>query len=221
LVQPFQKLVIFDCDGVLVDSEQISIKALVMCVNELGIVRSESDFDSRTYKGAKLTVILNAIERETSSKLPVDFERKYRKKMDELFCSELKAIDGVVQALSQIIYPVCVASSGPIEKIKRSLQLTGLAHKFADNLFSSYEIKSWKPEPGIFLHAAEKMGVDPKDCIVVEDALLGIDAAISAGMKSLAFVPEGDCSEYIERGAIAFHRMIELPELLNKVLTGN
>jgi len=211
------KLIIFDCDGVLVDSEAISIRALITCLSDVGILRDEAHFDARTYKGAKLSVILEIIERETKSTLGSDFEPRYRKKMDELFSADLKAIDGIAEALSRIPHAVCVASSGPVEKIRRSLELAGLADYFGDNLFSSYTAKSWKPEPGIFLHAAKQMGATPENCIVVEDALLGVEAAVRAGMKPLAFVPSGDEVEYSRIGAEVFRSMAKLPDLIDAV----
>lgn len=215
------KLIIFDCDGVLVDSEEISIRALVMCLKDCGVIRNEKQFDPRSYKGAKLAVILEAIERESQSKLPANFESTYRRKMGDLFATELKPVEGIAEALSKIPYAICVASSGPVEKIKRSLELTSLLDRFGENLFSSYAVGSWKPEPGIFLHAAKQMGASPENCIVVEDAVLGIEAAVRAGMKPLAYVPDGDESEYLKNGADVFNAMTALPDLIETVFNRN
>ena len=211
-----EKLVIFDCDGVLVDSETLSLRALVECLKDHGVLKHENQFSPLAYKGAKLSVILETIERETGSKLPTDFEKKYRAHLDFLFATDLKAIAGVASALAQIPHRLCVASSGPLEKIERSLSLTRLSHHFDRNLFSSYTVQSWKPDPGIFSYAAKNMGSEPKDCIVIEDAILGIQAALKADMRALAFVPDGNDSDFASLGVATFSSMVDLPKLIEE-----
>jgi HAD superfamily hydrolase (TIGR01509 family) len=214
-----EKLVIFDCDGVLVDSEKLSIEALLSCLKEIGIIMTIEDFSIMGTRGAKLATILEKIEYIKGFKLNPEFPVLYRKKMDDLFVANLTAIDGISEALAKIRYPICVASSGPVEKIKRSLQLTGLSDKFGNRIFSSYTIQSWKPEPDLFLYAAREMKTAPSDCVVVEDSILGIQAATSAGMKPLAFTLNQRAEDFKSMGIKSFTNMSELPQLIENIFS--
>jgi HAD superfamily hydrolase (TIGR01509 family) len=212
-----KELVIFDCDGVLVDSEMLSLRALIECLQEQKIIKRHDQFDPAFFKGAKLAVILKAIEDEVGVKLPPDFENRYRQRMDSLFSTELRAIAGVSEALQKIPYAICVASSGPPEKIRRSLALAGLANKFEQHVFSSYTVQSWKSDPGVFLHAAAQMGAEPSNCIVVEDSLLGVIAAAKAGMRALAYIPDGNDAGFVAEGAMPFLTMADLPSRIELI----
>ena len=141
------------------------------------------------FRGGKLAEILKTLEEEHDISLNDNFVIEYREIVDQLFEKNLQPFEGVTEFLDQNTLPVCVASSGPIRKIKRSLQLTGLTRYFGDNLFSSYEINSWKPAPDLFLYAAEQMGFQPSECLVIEDSMLGIQAGLAAGMKTVLFDP--------------------------------
>lgn len=121
---------------------------------------------------------------------PKSFESEYRSKVNELFDKELVANDGVQEVLNSLTIPFCIASSAPRAKIERALYVTGLSKYFANNIFSSYEVGSWKPEPDLFLYAANAMKVKPEHCAVVEDSLLGLKAANQAKMKSIYYTPE-------------------------------
>jgi HAD superfamily hydrolase (TIGR01509 family) len=203
------KCIIFDLDGTLVDSESLSSKALIELLPEI-----DESIDKLTerYHGKKLAEIFIDIEKRFQFLIPEGFEPIYRKYAAELFENELLPIPGVIEMLEQIDHPRCIASSGPLAKIKHSLRITGLTDYFKSSLFSAYEIGSWKPEPGLFLYAASEMGFNPDECVVVEDSLTGVEAAKSAGIDVLHF-----SSESIEPNGKtynAFNDMAELPVLL-------
>jgi HAD superfamily hydrolase (TIGR01509 family) len=199
------KCVIFDCDGTLVDSEYLCNLALEMNLAELGVQESAAKLIER-YRGWKLAKIFNQLEDIHHIKLN---ESKYRGLVTELFDRELQPVDGVKKALSEIQQVKCVASSGPLEKINQALQITGLSEFFGSHIFSSYIVKSWKPDPGLFLYAAEAMNFKPEECAVVEDSKVGLIAAISAGMQAYFFNPENvECQI---RSAVSFNDMSQLP----------
>lgn len=132
------------------------------------------------------------------------------------FDAELKPVAGIHAALAEITIPVCVASNGPMSKLTHALGLTKLLGHFEGRIFSAYEVGSWKPDPGLFLHAAQTMGAHPSRCVVVEDSLSGVHAAKAAEMKVLGFAG-GDPDAEQELAAVCdgiFHRMSDLPTLL-------
>ena len=182
------KCLIFDCDGTLVDSEYLCNLGLQIMLKEYGVEVS-AEVMMHKFRGGKLAEILKTLEEEHDISLNDNFVIEYREIVDQLFEKNLQPFEGVTEFLDQNTLPVCVASSGPIRKIKRSLQLTGLTRYFGDNLFSSYEINSWKPAPDLFLYAAEQMGFQPSECLVIEDSMLGIQAGLAAGMKTVLFDP--------------------------------
>ncbi|NIY85185.1 HAD family hydrolase [Vibrio hepatarius] len=183
------KLVIFDCDGTLVDSELLCNLALEHQLSDLGLKCSADELLAK-YRGGKLASIISSLENEFSMIFPKSFESEYRSKVNELFDKELVATDGIQDVLDSLTIPFCIASSAPRAKIERALNVTGLSKYFENNIFSSYEVGSWKPEPDLFLHAASTMKVKPEYCAVVEDSLLGLEAANQAKMKSIYYAPE-------------------------------
>lgn len=180
------KCIIFDCDGVLVDTESITNRVLLEMVKPLGFIM-ELDQAVEEFSGKSLQTCLGIIESQIKNKLPPDFEARYREETFRSFRLEAKPIKGVAALLDRITLPYCVASSGPLAKIQLSLKTTGLLDKFSGHIFSSYEINSWKPDPGIFLHAAKTMGFKPVDCVVIEDTISGITAAKAGGFTVFAF----------------------------------
>ena len=183
--------IIFDCDGTLVDSEYLSHQALQQQLFEETGLSLTAELLCEQYRGAKLALILDELKTQFCCEVPEGFVLRYRERVEELFTSELHPMPGAHDILSQIQLPVCVASSGPLKKIQTALSVTGLLEFFNDRLFSSYDINSWKPEPDLFIHAADKMGFSPSQCLVVEDSLTGIQAARAAGMAHRLYDPHG------------------------------
>ena len=151
---------------------------------------------------------------DLNKKLPANFETEFRKRSYEAFKTDLKPIIGVHELLNTIKIPIGVASSGPSEKIKLNLTTTNLIRFFGNNIFSSYEIGSWKPDPGIYLHAVKKMGFEPGECAVIEDSVVGVQAAKAGGFNVFGFAHGKNASAFKEMGATVFSDMKELYHLL-------
>ncbi|ATG89883.1 HAD-IA family hydrolase [Methylomonas koyamae] len=181
--------IIFDLDGTLVDSEGLCNQAFLDLLPQLN---DTVESLIQRYRGKKLASILVDIESRLCQSLPDTFEQHYRQRVAELFSRELKPMPGVLEMLEATNFPKCIASSGPPLKIRQALQVSGLAPYFGDDIFSSYEVGSWKPEPGLFQYAASAMGFMPSQCVVVEDSGVGIEAAEAAGMKAFQYVPNGE-----------------------------
>lgn len=206
-------LIIFDCDGVLVDSEIISNRILAEQLRELEVSVSDEEV-LQLFRGGSLNDARLYIEKSTGHPAPDDFEQVYRSRTFEAFKNELKPIPGVIEVLEKINHPRCVASNGPRNKIELNLKLAKLDRFFADNLFSAYDVNRWKPDPTLFLHAAKTMGHQPEDCLVIEDSAHGVMAAKRAGMSVLGFVQKGLEDELSAFGVPVFHEMHELIDLL-------
>lgn len=206
--------IIFDCDGTLVDSEHLSNLALEIKLKEYG-VESHAHEMLVKYRGAKLSTILESLASEHQIKFGEDFIPSYRQLVSKLFEEHLLPCDGVVELLDNLNLAVCVASSGPIKKIEQALSITGLSKYFDGNIFSSYQINSWKPAPEIFYHAAKEMGFKPSQCVVVEDSEVGIKAAISAGMFAIHYNPH-----YLKSN---LHNIVSISDMrsLQKVLASH
>lgn len=207
------KCIIFDCDGVLVDSETITCKVIVEMAKSVGL-DIDLDFAIKQFSGEALHRIFAYIEERIDIPLPDDFEPVYRKKTYEAFKNEIQPIKGVHELLDRITVPFCVASSGPVKKIKLNLTTTNLIDKFNDNIISSFEIGSWKPEPGIFLHAAEKMGFKPSECVVIEDSIYGVTAAKVGGFDVFAYVNNPKENAFEDIDVKVFYDMNKLDEIL-------
>ncbi|WP_341529779.1 HAD family hydrolase [Nostoc sp. UHCC 0302] len=208
------KLVIFNCDGVLVDSETLGNRVLVEFVAEFGLVL-ELEEAILLFKGCKMADCVAVIEQRLEQKLPQDFVTQLRTRTAEAFERELLPVEGIEAALDKINLPICVASSGPLEKIKLALRVTNLLPRFEGCIFSSYEIGSWKPAPDLFLYAAKNMGVQPSSCIVVEDSVLGVRAAIAANMKALGYTNQSEATLLQSFAIPIFDSMYQLPCLLS------
>jgi HAD superfamily hydrolase (TIGR01509 family) len=210
--------IIFDCDGTLVDSERIGVEVLVEVASEHGAVL-DVDTALQRLRGLKMAECVSRIEDHCGVKLPDTFVPEIRRRTAEEFRRRLRPIDGARDLLESLRVPFCVASSGPREKIELSLSVTGLLPLIGDRIFSSYEVGSWKPHPGLFLHAAAAMGMDPSSCAVVEDSAPGIEAGIAAGMQVFAF---GDPPTHVPPGSRVQHVRThhELKALLGVVLAG-
>ncbi len=207
------KCIIFDCDGVLVDSETITCKVIVEMAKSVGL-DIDLDFAIKQFSGEALHRIFAYIEERIDAPLPDDFEPVYRKKTYAAFKSEIQPIKGVHALLDRINVPFCVASSGPVKKIKLNLTTTKLIDKFNENIISSFEIGSWKPEPGIFLHAAKKMGFKPNECVVIDDSIYGVTAAKAGGFDVFAYVNDSNENPFENTDVKVFHDMNKLDGLL-------
>lgn len=179
-------LVIFDCDGVLVDSEVLSKRVLLIMLNELGINASSDYFDAH-FLGRSFEHVTAKILEDFNINLPNEFCQDYQQSLMRTFTAELKPTVELEKALSKLGVPFCVATSSSPERIKHALSVSGLAEYFETRVFTCSEVKNGKPAPDIFLHAAEKMGVSAKNCLVIEDSLAGIQAAQAAKMRIIKY----------------------------------
>ena len=210
------KLIIFDCDGVLVDSEPLSNRVIAGIMNEIGIPMTTEEAIQQ-FAGGSLQRVNDFVVSRTGTELPGGLEDVYRERSYALFQKELQPISGIQEALEAIKFKRCVASNGPLHKMKLNLDLTGLSTYFGDDLFSAYDVGFWKPDPRLFLHAAEKMGYPPDKCIVIEDSLHGIHAAKSAGMHVLGY-SQSDYGHKLEKeGVSTFNNMKDLAEILDNL----
>jgi len=206
--------VIFDCDGVLIDSERLAVKIDVVVFRELGWPLSEAELIER-FVGVSDRDTRLALEAQLGRRLPVDWHRPFWRLYQEAFEAKLAPVDGVLEVLEQITIPSCVASSGTHEYLRYMLGLTGLYERFAGRIFSAEEVAAGKPAPDLFLHAAQQMGATPAACVVVEDSSSGVQAARAAGMRVLAYGGGLTPVELLDGpGTIVFEHMRELPGLL-------
>ncbi|WP_299555687.1 HAD family hydrolase [Seonamhaeicola sp.] len=207
------RCVIFDCDGVLIDSESIAIGVLVDMANDLG---ANLDFKESliNLKGKSLNSCMALISDLIGKPLPDDFEKEYRANTFETFKKEIQPINGIKEVLDNIKVPFCVASSGPENKIRLNLEVTGLLPYFGDNIFSCYTIKRWKPDPDVFLWAAEEMGFDPKECLVVEDSLSGVKAAKNGGFDVFGYTEHDYKDELKTLATKTFSKMDDLLRMI-------
>ena len=213
MADPFE-LVIFDCDGVLVDSERIAIRVEAEFLAELGWPLTEAEIIER-FMGRTAEYMDEAIEAQLGSVLPGDWKDQFHRRYREAFAAELVPVDGVLEALDQITTPTCVASSGSHDKLRFTLGHTGLYERFEGRIFSGYEVANGKPAPDLFLHAAARMGAEPARCAVVEDTLFGVRAARAAGMRAFGYTGGLSSPECLAgEGTVVFSDMRELPGLL-------
>ncbi len=188
-------LVIFDCDGVLVDTEPVTLRVLTEWIGSVGLKITVEEVTTR-FKGRDIAVIQAEVEEAIGRGVP-DFVEGYRTNMFRAFEAGIGPVEGAIatlDALDAAGIPWCVASNGPRSKMKASLSSAGLLQRVGGlevtpdaRVFSAYDIEKWKPEPDLFLHAAEKMGVSPERSVVVEDSVSGVEAATRAGMRCIAF----------------------------------
>ncbi len=214
------ELIIFDCDGVLVDSESLSNVVMSQALAEAGFDVSPEDC-LRRFVGMSMRSVRAAVEADSGRSLPEDFEPRVRALADEVFDRELQPVRGVSDVLSTLPHARCVASSGSPTRIRRSLNTTGLDAYFADDtLFSAAMVQRGKPAPDLFLHVAETMAVAAERCLVIEDSLLGATAGVAAGMTVFGFagashITDGHAERLKALGvATVFDEMAALPGLL-------
>ncbi len=211
------RLVIFDCDGVLVDSERISNGVLARLLSEQGLVTTLEQA-RRDYQGLLLDEVLVRAEAKLCRPLPRGWLAAYEREREQVFRRELEPVAGAADAVRRVAgagVGVCVASQGKLAKTALSLELTGLRHLFADGaLFSAESVPRGKPHPDLFLHAARVMGADPAACAVVEDTPSGVTAAVAAGMRALGYAADSDKAALRGAGAELLHSLDELASTL-------
>ncbi|MFC9165288.1 HAD family hydrolase [Streptomyces fungicidicus] len=216
-------LVIFDNDGVLVDSEPISNRLLAAYLTEIGHPTSYDD-SIRDYMGSAMHRVHDLVEERTGRRLPADFDDVFHARVFAAFERELKPVVGAMDVLEKLAadgVPYCVASSGSHERIRVGHRTTGLDRWFDDErIFSSQDVGRGKPAPDLFLYAAERMGVAPAHCVVVEDSPLGVRAAVAAGMDVYGFTAMTPAGK-LTGAARLFDDMRELTALLEADQGGN
>ena len=179
-------LIIFDCDGVLVDSEIIAHALLAQMMTDLGHPMTTAEAVQK-FAGRSLVDTLSLTEASLGRSIPNDLGQRYGRLLLERLRRDLKPIAGVKAAIAALPYSRCVASSSSLERIRLSLQATGLASLFGANIFSATQVTHSKPAPDLYLFAATRMGVAPEHCVVIEDSALGVTAARLARMKVIGF----------------------------------
>ena len=215
-------LIIFDCDGVLVDSEVISCRAHAETLTRHGYPITADEVLNR-FLGVSDREARLMIENEIGRKLPNDFESQVKQATLQFYADDLRAISYVSEAIAAIGLPKCVASSGTPEKIRHGLTCAGLYDQLAPHIFSASEVKRGKPAPDLFLFAAEQMQAAPAQCLVIEDSIPGVTGAVAAGMTVLGFhggshCPPGHADTLRAAGAImTFEDMRQLPDLIAQV----
>ncbi len=217
---PAAGLIIFDCDGVLVDSEPLALRVLLDGIAERGVTIEETLAYER-FLGRSLASVIETVERDFGVSLETDALDRMRDTLYALFRRELRASAGVAEAIGRLSVPVCVASSSQMERIRLSLEITGLAPLFGDRVFSATMVANGKPAPDLFLLAASRMHARPAQCIVIEDSPAGIEAAQRAGMRVFAFTGGGHARSAGHRSRLealrpdlVFDDMARLPELV-------
>jgi HAD superfamily hydrolase (TIGR01509 family) len=215
------QVVIFDCDGVLVDSEVLASTRLGAALERLGLKLDESQM-RELFLGVSEQSMLGIAERALGAPLPPEFQSELASDVLADFERELKGIKGIAELIGRLDARVCVASSSSIERIRASLRIVGYANLFEPHVFSASEVARGKPEPDLFLHAAQRMGASAADCLVIEDSVHGVTAARRAEMVVFGFTGGAHAQghEYsarlVEAGAaVVFDEMRELPGLVD------
>ena len=211
-------LTIFDCDGVLIDSEIIALSELSDMMGEFGVPMSVAECQD-AFMGMHNADIVRAIEGRVGRSLP-DEGPRMRARMMARFKDELQPVPGIADALGRLDGPRCVASSSDRARIELTLELTGLTRFFDGHIFSGTELAHGKPAPDLFLYAAASMGFAPADCIVVEDSVMGVRAGVAAGMAVIGFSGGAHANDKVEGRLLeagagcVISRMADLPTTL-------
>jgi len=214
------ELVVFDCDGVLIDSELIACGVDAACFTEAGLAISRDEIMAR-YVGISTATMIADIERRSGRTLPTDFPDLLQTRLRNAFETELRAMPGVKAMLAPERFRRCVASSSSLDRIRHSLALTDLLDLFDPNIFSATQVAHGKPAPDLFLLAANRMGTQASACLVVEDSIAGVQAAVAAEMPVFGFTGGGHCGpthgdRLLAAGAaLVFEEMRRLPDLID------
>jgi len=199
-------LAIFDCDGVLIDSEHLAARADVACLAEDGIALTEAEILD-TYVGISVAEMVADLERRFGRRVQGDSSARHNARLRLIFDAELKAMPGIAAVIDGWTGAYCVASSSTPARLRHALGLVELYDRFAPHIFSAVQVERGKPAPDLFLYAAARMGVEPRACTVIEDSPAGVEAAVAAGMRVIGFTGGSHCgaghaARLIERGAV-------------------
>jgi HAD superfamily hydrolase (TIGR01509 family) len=205
--------VIFDCDGVLVDSEPISNRVLAECLTAEGLPTT-TEQSIELYMGRSFKTCVELAGKQLGRPLPADFGERFHERVYAAFEADLQPVPGIEDALDRIELPMCVASSGTHERIRRVLGITGLLERFDDRIFSAADVVHGKPAPDLFLHAARESGFDVARCAVVEDSPAGAQAGRAAGMAVFGYADLTPEETLRAAGARVFRDLSELPDLI-------
>ena len=210
-------LIIFDCDGVLVDSERVANEVFARVLDEVCGLQFTLDDMFDTFVGHSRVQCLQKIEAMIGEPPPPELDLRYQRDIDDALGKTVQAIDGIESVLGKLSMPYCVASSGSHDKMKMTLGKTNLMRFFEGNIFSTSDVERGKPYPDIYLHAARTMGVtDPLRCAVVEDSPIGVTGAVAAGMRVFGFAELMPADRLHASGAhYVFERMHDLPDLID------
>jgi HAD superfamily hydrolase (TIGR01509 family) len=208
-------LVIWDCDGVLIDSERLAVRTESQILTELGWPLTEADV-VELFVGRSSRYMQTVIEEKLGR--PVDWKVQFEQRVREACERELEPVEGVIDALDAIDIPSCVASSSSHAMLNFKLGLTGLAERFAGRIYSADDVAHGKPDPAVFLFAATSMGVAPERCAVIEDSVSGVEAGVAAGMSVFAFSGGVTSAQKLQRDGVSlFSTMHLLPGMLSQV----
>jgi len=206
-------LIIFDCDGVLIDSEPIQNRVLARMLCEAGLRMSYEEV-IETFMGRSMADCLRIAGQRLGRPLPAGFEVLLQEQTFAAFERELQPVPSVEQALDRIAIPVCVASSGKLTKMRKTLALTGLLRRFEGRMFSATQAFKGKPHSDLFLYAASEMHTAPAECAVIEDSIAGVKAGVAAGMAVFGYASARQSEALAAAGATVFDDMRALPDLL-------
>jgi HAD superfamily hydrolase (TIGR01509 family) len=216
-------LIIFDCDGVLIDSEPLASRSLSEVLAGFEVAMSADEINAELV-GISLQGVTDYVQDRFGVALGSEFWKAHLKAILDLFAAELKPIDYVPEMLDQISGPMCVASSGRMARLGPALKMTGLYERFHPHIYNAEMVERAKPAPDLFLCAAKEMGVAPKDCLVIEDSRPGVTAACAAGMAVIGFTGgghkrpgHGDALSAAGAGQV-FANMRKLPDILRSTI---
>jgi HAD superfamily hydrolase (TIGR01509 family) len=213
------ELVIFDCDGVLVDSEVIACRVDAACLTEIGFPTTSAEVMER-YVGVSAATMFADLAARHGRPLPSEFPETLRARLAAAFEAELIAMPAIAETLARLTSRRCVASSSTPDRLRHSLAVAGLLHAFDPHIFSATQVQRGKPAPDLFLFAAAQMNIAPQRCVVIEDSRAGVAAAVAAGMRVLGFAGGSHCgpahaAQLAAAGAATvFADMRDLPKLI-------
>ena len=210
------ELIIFDCDGVLVDSERIANEVFSNILHEeYGVLLTLEEM-LELFLGRSSSQCMRTIRDELGYEPSQFIEERYKTEIDEALAKDVVAVRGIEKALEDVSIPYCVASSGSYQKMRLTLSKANLIERFEGNLFSTSDVKNGKPFPDIYLHAARKMGnVSADKCLVIEDSPAGVQGAVAAGMTVFGYAELTKEIKLVEAGA--HHLFTNMSNLVSEI----